>query len=249
LTTVILTLDRQALIVSRPAPPMLNKTNTALQSFLRLIDGICVYANINASARPKSLPGQSRITWTALVKSGSRLLSALFDLAVVSGCPHQFLIGRYAVRQRRAARLLITDALGRVLLFHFEHQAGALAGMRYWATPGGGVEGDETFEEAAIRELWEETGIRVDDVGCGIGQRQVVFQLSDGEYVNEDERYFHVRVSSNQVSTLGWTAYEMECMTGHRWWTQDELEQAVEKISPENLAGMLRTLGIQCRAV
>jgi 8-oxo-dGTP pyrophosphatase MutT (NUDIX family) len=143
--------------------------------------------------------------------------------------------------------LLITDAFGRVLLFRFEHQAGALAGMRYWATPGGGVEGDETFEEAAIRELWEETGIRADDVGCEIGQRQVVFQLSDGQYVNEDEHYFHVRVSTNQVSTLGWTAYEMECMTGHRWWTQDELEQTEEDVFPENLAGMLRALGIQGR--
>ena len=46
------------------------------------------------------------------------------------------------VRQRPAARLLITDPLGRVLLFRFEHRTGALAGMRYWATPGGGVEGD-----------------------------------------------------------------------------------------------------------
>lgn len=143
------------------------------------------------------------------------------------------------MRQRPSARLLITDPLGRVLLFRFEHRTGALAGISYWATPGGGVEGDETFEEAAIRELWEETGIRVDHVGPQIGQRQVVLQLSDGEYVNEDERYFHVRVSSNRLSTAGWTAYEVECMTDHHWWEQDELEQASEKIWPENLIAML----------
>jgi 8-oxo-dGTP pyrophosphatase MutT (NUDIX family) len=112
---------------------------------------------------------------------------------------------------------LITDPLGRVLLFRFEHRTGALAGSSYWATPGGGVEGKETFEEAAIRELWEETGIRVDHVGLPIGQRQVVLQLSDGEYVNEDERYFHVRVSSNRVSTAGWTADEVDCITDHHW--------------------------------
>jgi 8-oxo-dGTP pyrophosphatase MutT (NUDIX family) len=104
------------------------------------------------------------------------------------------------------------------------------------------VEGDETFEQAAIRELWEETGIRVDHVGPQIGQCQVVFQLSDGEYVNEDERYFHVRVSSNHLSTAGWTAYEIECMTAYHWWAPNELEQASEKIWPENLAAMLKAI-------
>lgn len=143
------------------------------------------------------------------------------------------------MRRRPSSRLLIIDLLGRILLFHFKHQIGALAGMTYWATPGGGVEDNETFEEAAIRELREETGIRVDDVGPQIGRRQVVLQLSDGEHVNEDERYFCVRVSGTQVSTSGWTSYEIECMTGHRWWTQVELAQTTEKVSPENLGDML----------
>jgi 8-oxo-dGTP pyrophosphatase MutT (NUDIX family) len=144
------------------------------------------------------------------------------------------------VRERPAARLLITDPLGRVLLFRFEHRSGALAGSVYWATPGGGVEANETFEQAAIRELWEETGIRVDDVGPQIAQRRVVFQLANGEYVNEDERYFHIRVAGNRVSTARWTAYEVECITARHWWTLDELERAAEKIWPENLIDMLK---------
>jgi 8-oxo-dGTP pyrophosphatase MutT (NUDIX family) len=147
------------------------------------------------------------------------------------------------VRRRPAARLLVTDPLGRVLLFRFEHRTGALAGSSYWATPGGGVEGNETFEQAAIRELWEETGIRVDHVGPQIAQRRLVFQLSNGDYVNEDERYFRVRVGSASVSTAGWTAYEIECVTEHRWWGQDELAQAPEKIWPGNLAEMLKEAG------
>ena len=65
------------------------------------------------------------------------------------------------MRRRRSARLLIIEPAGRVLLVRFVFKKGALAGEDYWATPGGGVEEGETFEQAAIRELREETGIRV----------------------------------------------------------------------------------------
>lgn len=147
------------------------------------------------------------------------------------------------MRQRPSARLLVTDPLGKILLFRFEHREGALAGVCYWATPGGGVEGGETFEETAVRELREETGIRVDDVGPQIAQCKVVFQLVSGEYVDNDERYFHVPVASHQLSTTGWTAYEVECMTDYRWWSRDELLQTAEKVWPKNLLDMLKTLG------
>ena len=84
------------------------------------------------------------------------------------------------MRRRRSARLLIIEPAGRVLLFRFVFKKGPLAGEDYWATPGGGVEEGETFEQAAIRELREETGIPVESVGPPVGQREFVLQLSDG---------------------------------------------------------------------
>lgn len=145
------------------------------------------------------------------------------------------------MRLRPASRLLITDPADRVLLFYFEHRTGALAGKSYWATPGGGVEDGESFEAAAIRELWEETGIQVTEVGNQIAQRQLVLQLSNGEYVNEDERYFRIRVADTQLSKSGWTAAEVECMSAHHWWSQTELEQTTEQVWPEDLLAMLQT--------
>jgi 8-oxo-dGTP pyrophosphatase MutT (NUDIX family) len=78
------------------------------------------------------------------------------------------------MRSRPSARLLVVNPSGQVLLFRFVHKNGPLAGQDYWATPGGGVEDEETFEQAAIRELEEETGIRVKDIGREVGRREVL---------------------------------------------------------------------------
>ena len=44
---------------------------------------------------------------------------------------------------RHAARVILLDEADRVLLVRFEY-----AGRRWWATPGGALEGDETHAQA-----------------------------------------------------------------------------------------------------
>ena len=143
------------------------------------------------------------------------------------------------MRRRRSARLLIIEPAGRVLLFRLVFKKGALAGEDYWATPGGGVEEGETFEQAAIRELREETGIRVESVGPQVGQREFVLQLSDGEHVVADERFFRVEAKEATLSRDEWTAEAAEVIVAHRWWSRDELSQTSETVWPENLIEML----------
>lgn len=126
-----------------------------------------------------------------------------------------------------------------MLLFRFVHRTGVLAGKTYWATPGGGVEHDETFAEAAIRELREETGMQNVQVSGPVGRREVSLQLPDGERVLAVEQYFVVHTDTETISRAGWTAEESEVMADHRWWSWEELSATTETIYPEGLLEML----------
>ncbi len=143
------------------------------------------------------------------------------------------------MRRRLSARFLILNDAGQVLLFRFVHKRGPLAGQDFWATPGGGVEEGETLEQAAVRELAEETGLRRDDLGTEIAHREVVLQLPDGEHAISDERYFVVRVADDVLSWESWTDFEREVMVEHRWWSQQDLQQTEATVWPENLVEML----------
>ena len=148
------------------------------------------------------------------------------------------------LRKRPAARLLVINRDRRVLLFRFEFKRGALAGRNYWATPGGGIEAGETPEQAAIRELCEETGIITKDIGAAVGDRTFRMRLPSGEVVIGTEIYFLVRTEVSEISRAGWTGLEHEIMAEHRWWSVDELKATAERVYPETLLAMLARAGV-----
>lgn len=155
--------------------------------------------------------------------------------------------GRFSVlrvHQRPSSRLLIIDGQSRVLLFEFVHTQGALSGQRFWATPGGGVDPGETYEQAACREILEETGLTVDHPGPQISRRIAAFQMPDGELVQADERYFLIRADNLKLSNERWSELEREVMTEARWWSLADLRSTKEQIWPENLADILATAGV-----
>ena len=141
------------------------------------------------------------------------------------------------IEDRRAARLLVLDARGHVLLFRHKDPAGTL----FWATPGGGLEPGESFEQAARREALEELGITVDAVEAA-GERNTIFPWGD-RMVRQAERYFRIRVATDGLERVVTASHAVEGILEVRWWSPAELDLATEPVWPSDLASRVRALG------
>src|ERR1051326_478186 len=83
---------------------------------------------------------------------------------------------------RLASRVVVIDETDRVLLFRAEGNftlRGSRGETSLWFTPGGGREGDETPEETARRELWEETGLGELELSPCVWLRSIVLTWND----------------------------------------------------------------------
>jgi 8-oxo-dGTP pyrophosphatase MutT (NUDIX family) len=145
-------------------------------------------------------------------------------------------------RERKVARVVLLDPEDRILLLHgFEPSDPR---DTWWFTPGGGVEEGESREEAARRELAEETGITDVRLGPLLWRRTCSFPF-DGRRWDQDEWYFLGRTNQTRTETGGHTELERRSVRGLRWWTSEELSTAHETVHPTRLAELLRTLLVE----
>ncbi|WP_433545462.1 NUDIX hydrolase [Streptomyces sp. CA-294286] len=144
-----------------------------------------------------------------------------------------------AGRRRRVARVVLLDPQDRILLMHgFEPED---PGRMWWFTPGGGLEGEETWAEAALRELAEETGITDVELGPVLWQRNCSF-LFDGRRWDQDEWFYLARTRQTATVLTGLTELERRSVAGLRWWSSAALSATRETVYPTRLAELLRTL-------
>ncbi|GAA2751415.1 NUDIX domain-containing protein [Kitasatospora cinereorecta] len=143
------------------------------------------------------------------------------------------------VERRRAVRILLLDERDRLLLLHGLDPA--VPGVSWWITPGGGLEPGEGVQDAARRELAEETGLTGVELGPLVAYGTTSFSFRGQEF--EQEQWFHLaRTGRTEVELAKDGVDEHALLTGARWWTVDELRTTADTVYPAGLAGLIERL-------
>lgn len=103
------------------------------------------------------------------------------------------------------------------------------------------VEDDETREDAARREVAEETGFELDEPGRWVWTREHVLR-SEGRLYRQRERYFLTEVPTFEPRPGLLGAAEVGVFGGLCWWTLPELEDTDEQFAPADLPALVRAL-------
>jgi ADP-ribose pyrophosphatase YjhB (NUDIX family) len=146
--------------------------------------------------------------------------------------------------ERPSARVIVIDETGCVLLFRIEDAHDPKPPL--WITPGGGINPGEAPDEAAARELAEETGVVVHPAELGNPVATCRGEWSfRGQRLYSVDTFFALRTDRFEPSTAGWEPLEHELHAAWRWWRVEEIDTTNERVLPALLGDVIRMI-TQC---
>jgi 8-oxo-dGTP pyrophosphatase MutT (NUDIX family) len=144
------------------------------------------------------------------------------------------------VNLREGVRALILDENDSVLLVRFDWDGLDLPGG-FWANPGGGIEVGESRQHALARELMEEVGLHMVDLGPEVWTKTALFPMTtwDGQV-----DHIHLQRVKHFDPVPGLSTHELMAEHLHelRWWTLQELASSGATFAPRGLPTLLDDL-------
>ena len=156
--------------------------------------------------------------------------------------------GRYAAGdqdvsydlERSCVRVVLRDRAGRILLFRAV--LASRAAEHWWELPGGGIEPGESYQQAAVREIREETGLEISAAQVGPPRwRRSATWTARGVRRLQHEVVVLVQLDADAppVTDGGRTAEELEEYVGSRWWAVADILASAERFYPGRLPELL----------
>ena len=146
---------------------------------------------------------------------------------------------------RSTARLIMLNPRDELLLIKYEAAREidpARPGPRgFWYTPGGGIEAGESAEEAALRELKEETGIAGVPLGPHLANWDGAITLFKFRSFTR-AKFFLIRAPSDALDTSDLAATEQDPVLDVRWFSLSALRTLEEPIVPDGIVDLVEAV-------
>ncbi len=141
---------------------------------------------------------------------------------------------------RIGARVLLVDQHDRVLLIHARDPDNP--GHHWWELPGGGLDEGESPEQAALREVAEETGIELDHLGPQVWIRESRFRYRGRDHHRIDHVFLAWHTAAAPPVATSLTENEKVGLIERAWLTAPELRKCPDKLLPATLPTLFESV-------